>query len=239
MWSATEVCVNPPQAIAAIPKWFAQTELVKCEFSTTITAIDEHQLFASDGRSWRADQIVVCSGSDFHALLPEAFVDSGLRLCKLHMLRTVAQANQWRIGPHLASGLTLRHYTSFAACPSLATLKQRVQQETPELDRYGIHVMASQNDLGQVILGDSHEYDHEISPFDRSEIDELILRELHRQFVLPDWTIESRWHGIYAKHPSRVILETEPSPGVHVCVGPGGAGMTMSFGIAERFWSKL
>lgn len=240
MWSASEVCVNPPQAIAAIPKWFSLTELVTCEFSTTITAIDDsRRLFASDGRSWRAERIVVCSGSDFHTLLPQAAIDEGLRLCKLHMLRTVAQANRWRIGPHLASGLTLRHYTSFAACPALAALKQRVQRDTPELDRYGIHVMASQNDLGQVILGDSHEYDHEISPFDRSEIDELIMRELHRQFVLPDWTIESRWHGVYAKHPSRAILEIEPSPGVHVCVGPGGAGMTMSFGIAERFWSNL
>ena len=239
MWSPSELCVNPPQAIAAIPSWLAGQQAVECEFNTTIAQLDHQSLIASDGRTWQAERIVICSGSDFQTLLPAVFAKEPLKICKLHMLRTVAQAGGWRIGPHLASGLTLRHYSSFADCPSLAALKARVQAETPELDRLGIHVMASQNELGQVVLGDSHEYDADISPFDRAEIDSLILRELRKQFVLPDWTIESRWHGIYAKHPQRVMLELEPLPGLHVCVAPGGAGMTMSLGIAERFWNNL
>lgn len=238
MWSPTELCVNPPQAIAAIPKWLTERYAVQCNFNSAVTAIEDQTLVVSDGRRLQAERIVVCSGHDFQTLLPSVFADQPLRVCKLHMLKTVPQTDGWRIGPHLASGLTLRHYTSFAACPSLAALQRRVREETPELDRFGIHVMASQNDCGEVVLGDSHEYDSEISPFDRSEIDELILRELRRQFVFPDWTIASRWHGIYAKHLHYPMLEVEPRPGIYVCVAPGGAGMTMSLGIADRFWKQ-
>ncbi|QDV27802.1 TIGR03364 family FAD-dependent oxidoreductase [Aureliella helgolandensis] len=239
MWSATELCVNPPAAIRAIPHWLKERYGVELRFETLVNQVAPGVLRSGGGLSWQAERIVICSGSDFQTLLPDAFAGAGLRLCKLHMLRTATQADAWRIGPHLASGLTLRHYSAFAACPSLEELRRRVREETPELDRFGIHVMASQNELGQVVLGDSHEYDAEISPFDRSEIDQLMLRELQRQFALPDWNIESRWHGVYAKHPTQVMLEQEVQEGVHVCVGPGGAGMTMSFGVADRFWKQL
>jgi D-hydroxyproline dehydrogenase subunit beta len=239
MWSPYEAGVNPPATIAAIPGYLTSRYDVQCHFNTQVVAVEERRLTSSDGREWLAERIVVCSGHDFQTLLPDAFAHSGIRICKLHMLRTVPQANGLRLGPHLASGLTLRHYTSFQCCPSLARLKARVQAETPELDRYGIHVMASQNELGEVILGDSHEYDDDISPFDNQQIDEWILRELKKQFVLPDWQLQARWHGIYAKHPGCSMVELEPHPQLHICVAPGGAGMTLSFGYADRFWTGL
>ena len=96
--------------------------------------------------------------------------------------------------------------------------------------------MASQHDAGHVVLGDSHEYDDGITPFDNPEIEALMLRELRRQFSFPDWTIESRWHGCYAKHPSEPFCRISPRPDVTICVSPGGAGMTLSFGWAEEFW---
>lgn len=238
MWSDTELCVNPRQAISKIPEFLRESMGVVTHFKTLITSVTEGTLTASSGQTWKADRIVICSGNDFQTLFPEVFATSGLKQCKLQMMRTGCQPDGWRIGPHLASGLTLRHYQSFSTCPSLPALCERIASESPELDQFGIHVMASQNDAGEVILGDSHEYDAEVAPFDKNEIDELMLRELRKLISIRDWNIAERWHGIYAKHPTKLIFEAEPLAGVHIAVGPGGAGMTMSFGMADNRWKE-
>ena len=238
LWSPTELRVDPRTASAAIADWLKETLDVTLFFSTPIARIDGRKLSAADGRNWSAERIILCSGSDLQTLFPESLQSSGLQLCKLQMLKTVPQLALQAGGPHVASGLTLRHYQSFSDCASLPKLKARVAEETPELDRYGIHVMASTTASGEVILGDSHEYGEDITPFDNAEIDGLMLRELQKVIQLDDWNIAERWHGIYAKHPSLLVFEDHPADHVHVVVGPGGAGMTMSFGIAERAWNR-
>jgi len=237
LYSPTELCVNPRRSIHQIATWLAGHHGVDFQFSTWVTEVDSRTLRTADGRSWNFDHGVVCGGAEVSTLYPTLLRDAGVRVCKLQMLRTVAQPSGWCLGPHLAGGLTLRHYRSFEICPALNAVKQRIAAEKPELDRYGIHVMASQDDQGHVILGDSHEYDNQIDPFDKEVIDELILRELREIICLPTWEIESRWHGIYAKHPDQPICRVQPSPGVHVRTATGGAGMTMSMGLAQSDWT--
>jgi FAD dependent oxidoreductase TIGR03364 len=243
MWSETELRVNPRVASTRIAKWLSDKLSVDLFFGTTIHSIDNHVLMSTTDESWIADQVIVCSGSDLQTLFPSVFSTSGLRLCKLQMLKTKIStggldAMKQSPAPHIASGLTLRHYSSFQNCDSYSAVKQRISGNTPELDQFGIHVMASHFQNGDVILGDSHEYGDQISPFDKVEIDELILRELRKVICLDDWNVIERWNGIYAKHPSLLVFEEEVDAGVRIFVGPGGAGMTLSFGLADRAWKQ-
>jgi len=238
MHSPLELRVDPRTASARIAAWLRDTRGLECHFRTSIIGVDNGTLHAADGRTWNADRIIVCSGSDLQTLYPETFARSGLQLCKLQMLKSVSQPVAAGPAPHLASGLTLRHYAAFRDCAALTAVEARVAEQSPDLDRYGIHVMASQFPGGEVILGDSHEYGDAITPFDKTLIDELILRECRKVFRLDDWSIAERWHGIYAKHSDLPVYEAQAADGTHIFVGTGGAGMTMSFGLADRAWQR-
>ncbi len=238
LWSPTEACVDPRQVIATMPHWLAETHGVQLRYGSIVNAIDLPHVRTTDGETWDVEQAIICGGADFKTLFPESFDGSGIRLCKLQMMRTGPQPGGWRLGPMIAGGLTLGHYTAFQVCPSLPALKQRFAATMPEFIRHGIHVMASQNALGEVVIGDSHEYDDAIEPFDKPAIDSLILGYLENMIMFPEPTIAARWHGIYAKHPDRLIFTAEPQPGVKIVTAPGGAGMTLSFGFAEELWKS-
>jgi FAD dependent oxidoreductase TIGR03364 len=238
--SETELNVDPREAIGRLPRWLSERFGVALHFGTAITRIEAPHLVASDGRVWRARRIIVCGGADVQTLYPTEIAEVAYRRCKLQMLATEPQPAGWSLGPMLAGGLTLQHYANFQACPSLAALKARIERQTPEVNRFGIHVMFSQNAAGEVVIGDSHEYDDQIPPFDRAEIETLILRHAAALAALPKQSISRRWHGTYLKlaggRNGPVVLT--PEPGVYVLVAAGGTGMTMSFGIADKLWDE-
>ena len=57
---------------------------------------------------------------------------------------------------------------------------------------------------------------------------------MHEFLDITDLSIAARWHGIYLKHPDRLVTRVQPAENVTAIVGAGGAGMTLSFGIAEQ-----
>jgi glycine/D-amino acid oxidase-like deaminating enzyme len=99
--------------------------------------------------------------------------------------------------------------------------------------------MVAQNATGELIIGDSHEYGLNPEPFDREEINSYILNYLQTFARFPDGAIAERWHGIYAKLPGRSELIIHPEPGVTIVNALGGAGMTLSFGLAEEVIASL
>jgi len=239
LYSTVECCVDPRVAIAAIPEFLADKYGVEFHFRTAVAGIEAPIVCTSAGDRWQAGRVLICSGADFESLFPREFAASGLRRCKLQMLATAPQPNGWNLGPHWAAGLTLAHYAAFRDCPTLPALKARFERELPECVATGIHVMASQNHLGEVVIGDSHEYDDAMSPFDVERIDRIILDYLAGFLRLPDPAIARRWHGVYAKHPSKTQFVAEVQPNVHIQSSPGGAGMTLSFGLADDWWANL
>ncbi len=232
LWSAGELTVDPREVVAGLPQYLREMG-VELRYGTAVRRI-ELPVVEAGSEAWEVDEAVVCGGDDFETLYPETFAHSGLTRCKLQMMRTVPQPDGWQLGLALAAGLTLRFYKSFSICRSLAALRARVAAEKTEYERWGIHVLASQTADGAITLGDSHEYGLPVDIFNKTSIDELILREAAVFLRLPDWTIAERWHGVYALHPERSVFEAAPAPGVKIVTAPGGSGMTLSFGLAER-----
>lgn len=224
LFSPHERIVDPRLTISMLPEYLDERWGVQFFFGHAVR----------DVRSLQADLTIVASGADFASLYPEVFAKSELTKTKLQMLRTVAQPENWRLGPALAAGLTMRFYQSFAHCPSLPALARRFAETMPEYERWGIHVMASQMADGSLTLGDSHEYGLEIDIFNKEEIDELILAYLRRFAQFPHPQIAQRWSGVYAKSFAAPYFVAEPEAGVKIVNGLGGAGMTLSFGLAEK-----
>jgi FAD dependent oxidoreductase TIGR03364 len=231
LWSASETCVDPRQVIAELPAWLARAFGVRFEFGCAVNHFERPHVVAG-GRRYSAPRLWICSGDDFHTLYPQAFAGVGFSRCKLQMMRSTPYS-AWRVGPMLAAGLTLRHYKNFQDCPTLPAVRARVARENPQFDEFGIHVLVSQNGRGELVIGDSHEYDERIEPFDKPEIDRLILDYLHTFLAAPELQIAARWHGIYARHPRDAYFTAQPAAGATVVTGVGGAGMTLSFGLAE------
>ncbi len=232
LWSETEVIVDPREAIATLPSILHALFNVEFHFGATVTDI-AYPTLTVNGTPWKADHIFVCSGADFETLYPDLYRNSGITKSKLQMMRTSPQPSGYRIGPALCGGLTLTHYAAFAHCPSLPVLKQRFQQDLPFAVDWHIHVMMSQNGLGELILGDSHEYGMVFDPFDRADINTFILNYLQGFAKVPSLEITDTWHGIYAKLPGQTEFIAHPETGVTVVNALSGAGMTLSFGLAE------
>src|SRR5262245_33429026 len=238
IWSPVEMTIDPRLTMAVLPGYLREKFGVDIRFGYAVRGVDLPRVEAGNER-WSLDHVIICSGDDFESLYPDTYLAAGLTRVKLQMLRTVPQSGVWRMGPALAAGLTLRFYPSFGVCRTLPALKERIIQETPEYERWGIHGLVSQTASGELTLGDSHEYGLRIDVFNREEIDDLILRYISGFLNAPTMRIAQRWHGVYAKHPEKSYLSLIPSPGVRIVTSPGGAGMTLSFGVAEQTVAEM
>ncbi len=238
LWSATEMTVDPRQAIRQLPKYLTEQYGVTFHFGQVVTEINAPHLLAG-GKRWQADHILVCSGADFETLYPQIFAESGITKVKLQMMRTAPQPDGFRIGPSLCGGLTLTHYGAFAHCSSLGALKDRIQAETPHFPEWGIHVMVSQNEQGELTIGDSHEYGPNPEPFDRAFINQYILDYLKTFVQVPDFHIAEFWNGVYPKISGQTEFVHSPESGVQIINALSGAGMTLSFGLAQEVVASL
>jgi FAD dependent oxidoreductase TIGR03364 len=237
LFSPEELCVDPREVVAKLPGWLKQELDVDFTFHQAVTQVKPGSLVVG-GRLVEAARIIVCSGDDYQTLLPDHFADSGLGRCKLQMMRARPAVEGWRIGPMLCAGLTLTHYKNFADCPSLPALREQLANEWPEHVRHGIHVLVSQFGTGEVTLGDTHEYGDAPTPFSDERLDRLVLDYLGTFLRTECLEVVSRWVGVYSTYAHGAFYEAEPLPGVHVLTGVGGAGMTLSFGLAERTAAK-
>jgi glycine/D-amino acid oxidase-like deaminating enzyme len=94
--------------------------------------------------------------------------------------------------------------------------------------------MLAQNGQGELVIGDSHTYGRTLLPFASEEIDNTILDYLDTFAQAPDRRIAERWVGTYAKRPGHTEFVAHPTEHVTIVNALSGAGMTLSFGLAEE-----
>lgn len=240
LFSADEIIVDPREAIAALPGYLQEKFDVEFHWGKCVSYIADQTVYIGNEEEHPADLIFIASGADFETLYPEIFSKIPLTKCKLQMMRLKEQPDAWRIGPALCGGLSLIHYKSFTAAPSLPALAKRYQEDMSEYLRWGIHVMVSQNGKGELTIGDSHEYGMVHDPFDKDFINAMILDYLKKFAHFKDWSVSESWNGVYPKLTNgETDLFTSPEPYVYIVNGLGGAGMTLSFGFAEELVSGL
>jgi FAD dependent oxidoreductase TIGR03364 len=238
LYSNEEIIVDPREAISILPVYFQEKYNIQCIWGKTITAVRSGQI-KMGSEIIQCDQVFICSGSDFETLYPEEYAKFPLTKCKLQMMR-LAEEGLSRIGPALCGGLSLIHYASFKAAPSLHLLKKRYEEDLSEFLKLGIHVMVSQNQTGQLTVGDSHEYGLSPDPFDRKHINDMILEYLQEFTSLNRPEIIESWNGVYGKLTNgQTDLFFSPEPGVFIINAVGGAGMTLSFGLTEELINTL
>lgn len=240
LYSAEELIVDPREAIATMPAYFTEELGIQFFWNKCVSYISDQTVYIGNDEEYEADVIFVCSGADFETLYPEHYAALPLTKCKLQMLRLAAQPGNWRMGTSLCGGLSLIHYNSFKAAPSLDNLKQRYQQEMSDYLTWGIHVMVSQNGNGELTVGDSHEYGTTFDPFDKAFINKMIMDYLQQFACFKDCSVTQSWNGIYPKLTNgETDIFLSPEKDVYILNGLGGAGMTLSFGLAEEMVASV
>jgi FAD dependent oxidoreductase TIGR03364 len=237
--SEDEAIIDPREGIKNLPIFLKEKYNVNFIWGTAITSVSTNAVYAGKTK-YSADIICVCSGADFETLYPDQFKQQPIIKTKLQMMRFKHKDPNYRIGASICGGLSLLHYKSFTASPSLTKLRMKIEEEIPEYLKYGIHVMVSQNNEGEMTVGDSHEYALDFDPFDKIEINTMILEYLKKLIHIDQWEMIQSWNGVYPIMTNGATdLFLNPEKGVYILNGIGGHGMTMSFGFAEEMINNL
>lgn len=188
------------------------------------------------GTSFSADHVFVCCGADTTTLFPDVFATSGLRVCKLQMMRT-APLSGFHLSHSILSGLSIRRYPAFTSCPSYPLLQAEPTDE--RLAAFGIHLLIKQESDGSVVIGDSHQYASlsDANAYEERtdcEIDECILAYARSMLRLPSWEVRTLWNGYYLVHDRDPIYITTLDDRIHIVTGIGGKGMSTGPGFAQH-----
>jgi FAD dependent oxidoreductase TIGR03364 len=128
LYSDTEMIIDAREAIGVIPQYLSEYLDVKFIWNKTATRVEPGNIYINK-ETMRADIICICSGADFETLYPEEFSALEITKCKLQMMRFTSEDENFRMGTSLCGGLSLIHYKSFLAAPSLPKLKDRYESE--------------------------------------------------------------------------------------------------------------
>ncbi len=231
IYSDSEVIVESREAIRQIPNYLSQTLGINFHFGCPVIECHPGWIKDSFQKKHEAEVIIVANGYETKLLFPDYFKQGPFTISQLNMFRSNAIETTL---PPICGGLSFLHYPSYAVSASLKEYENFCKEEYPKQIMNGIHLLISQNQHQQLTIGDSHQYGVHHEPFQENAVNQYILDYLDELLNL-NLTIAQHWTGEYLKLTNgKSYLFEEIMPSIYVANGTGGAGMTLSWGIAER-----
>ena len=226
------------EAIPSLVSYLDSFENVSFHFSTLVRDIDPDagKLITTAGQ-FAAEHILVCSGHDYQTLLAEQISQLEPEVCRLQMLR-VTPEQSFDLQHAVLTGLSCIHYNAFADLPEAQSVREQVQQHSPLLEKYGIHLLASPTPYGDIIIGDSHDYQQDPIPFNSEEVDQLLI-ELAQHTLNTKVKVKERWQGIYGSRGKEPISVLQAHPKVTAVLMRTGLGMSVGPALGERTIAAL
>ncbi|NBF05502.1 TIGR03364 family FAD-dependent oxidoreductase [Pseudomonas sp. Fl5BN2] len=209
---------------------------VEFHFSTLVRDIEPGQLQSTAG-TFRGARILLCSGHDYQTLLAEQIALLQPQICRLQMLRARPEANL-DLQHAVLTGLSCVHYGAFADLPEAAAVQAQILREAPHLHEHGIHLLISPTPSGELIIGDSHDYGCDPSPFNAEQVDNWLI-ELAQQTLGCKVQVLERWQGVYGARGPAPFSFLEAAPGVNVALMHTGVGMSVGPAMAENNIARL
>lgn len=229
--SPHECRVESRDAIPLLARWLERDLGVDFFWNTPVLGVSLPQVFTSRGEI-QADHCIVCPGNDLNSLYPEVIDQAGIKQCTLQMFRVQAIPGIELPGA-VMSDLSLVRYEGYADLPEATDLRTRLLNEQKQHLDYGVHLIVVQSADGSLVVGDSHVYGDAEVPFSRSDIETLIVSEMHQVLRFQNAHIIERWIGTYAS-ASDVVFKASPSKRVALGLVTGGTGASTSFAFAEE-----
>jgi len=224
------------EAIPALINYLGRELNVEFHFSTLVRDIEPGQVHTSAG-SFRGEQIIVCSGHDYQTLLAEQIAELNPQICRLQMLRA-RPAVDLNLQHALLTGLSCVHYGAFADLPEAAPVQAEILREVPHLHENGIHLLISPTPYGELIIGDSHHYGSDPSPFNAEQVDNWMI-ELAEHTLGCKIQVVERWQGVYGSRGPAPFSFLRAAPGVSAALMHTGVGMSVGPAMAERNITEL
>lgn len=224
------------EALPQIIDYLARELGVEFHFSTLVRDVEPGRALTTAGR-FTAGNILVCSGHDYQTLLAEPIARLQPQVCRLQMLRA-------RLLPSLdlqhalLTGLSCVHYGAFADLPEAAAIRAQIHREQPELETYGIHLLVSPTPYGELIIGDSHDYGSDVTPFNAEAVDRILI-ELAEQTLGGKLQVLERWQGVYGARGPGPFSVLPVAGGVTAVLMHTGLGMSIGPALGERTVAAL
>ena len=224
------------EAIPALINYLSRELKVEFHFSTLVRDIEPGQVHTTTG-SFRGEQIIVCSGHDYQTLLAEQIGELNPQICRLQMLRA-RPAVELNLQHALLTGLSCVHYDAFADLPEAAPVQAEILRDVPHLHENGIHLLISPTPYGELIIGDSHHYGSDPSPFNAEQVDTWMI-ELAEHTLGCKIQVVERWQGVYGSRGPGPFSFLRAAPGVSAALMHTGVGMSVGPAMAERNITEL